>query len=34
MQHDDPQCPVLLLLLLLMMMILYMGALDTCLFHA
>jgi hypothetical protein len=32
MQHDDPQCPVLLLLL--MMMILYMGALDTCLFHA
>jgi hypothetical protein len=34
MQHDDPQCPVLLLLLLMMMMILYMGALDTCLFHA
>jgi hypothetical protein len=33
MQHDDPQCPVLLLLLLLMM-ILYTGALDTCLFHA
>jgi hypothetical protein len=34
MQHDDPQCPVLLLLLLMMMMILYLGALDTCLFHA